>query len=74
MVDSMHITRAIAMSLVRKINIRNYNYVWRKHNQVIANMADNNEVLDKKAYYVSTMERIIETEKYSKLAVQQELF
>ena len=74
MVDSMHITRATAMSIARKINIRNYNYVWRKHNQVIANMAGNDEVLDKKAYYVSTMERIIETEKYSKLAVQQELF
>ena len=74
MVDSMHITRATALALTRKVNIRNYNYVWRKHNLLIANIAGNDEVLDKKAYYVSTMERIIETEKYSKLAVQQDLF
>lgn len=74
MVDSMHIMRATALALTRKVNIRNYNYVWRKHNLLIANIAGNDEVLDKKAYYVSTMERIIETEKYSKLAVQQDLF
>lgn len=48
MVDSMHITRATALALTRKVNIRNYNYVWRKHNLLIANIAGNDEVLDKR--------------------------
>lgn len=74
MVDSMHIKKTTAISLARKINIRNYDYIWRKHNQLLVSICDNDAILDKRAYYVSSMERIIDSEKYSKLAVQQELF
>ncbi len=74
MTESLKIQKSTALSLVRKINIRNYNYIWRKHNQLLAYIVDQNDIQNNRAYYVSSMERIIETEKYSELAEQQLLF
>lgn len=74
MTETLKIKKNTALSLVRKINIRNYNYIWRKHNQLLAHIASNDDIQNHSAYYVSSMERIIETEKFSEPTEQLLLF
>ncbi|MDE5962471.1 MAG: replication initiation protein, partial [Alistipes sp.] len=75
MLDTLKINKATAFSVVRKINIRNYEYIWRHHNQLLGYMIQNEEdILNNQAYYVKTIEQIIDKEKFSQLAIQQHLF
>lgn len=61
--------------LLRQVNLRNIDYVWKKHAMLTAYIASNQENIDnQQGYYVATMRRIIEQEKYSQPAIQQSLF
>mgnify|MGYP007069564258 CR=1 FL=1 len=60
MTESLKIQKSTALSLVRKINIRNYNYIWRKHNQLLAYIVDQNEAEHQRWLRV----RGTQTEKY----------
>ena len=75
MLDTLKINRATALAIIRKINIRNYEYIWKNHNQLLGYMGENqDDILCKQAYYVKTIEQIIDKEKFSQLAIQQQLF
>ncbi len=75
MIETLKINKATANSLIRKINIRNYAYIWKHHNRLLGYMAENSEeIMSNQAYYIRTMEQIIDKEKFSQLVVQQQLF
>lgn len=75
MLDTLKINRTTASSIIRRINIRNYEYIWKNHNQLLGYMGENqDDILCNQAYYVKTIEQIIDKEKFSQLAIQQQLF
>lgn len=75
MLDTLKVKKPSAQSIVRRITVRNYAYIWKKHNLLLAYMATNQEgILNNQAYYIRTMEQIIDREKFSHLAEQQSLF
>lgn len=75
MTISLKINKASALSVIRLINIRNFKYIWEKHNMLLAYMAAETEnIQDIRAYYIGAIQQIIQTEKYSQPALQQTLF
>lgn len=75
MIDHFKLPKGTVRGILRQINLRNINYIWRKHSMLIAHIITNKESIDDlQAYYIGTMQRIIETEKYSQPAAQQLLF
>lgn len=75
MTDRFKLPKATVQNILRQINPRNMAYIWRKHSQIIAYMVTNIESIeDIKAYYVGTIQHIIDTEKYERPAFQQLLF
>jgi len=75
MLDTLKINKATALSIIRKINIRNYEYIWKNHNKLLGYMgANQDDILCNQAYYVKTIEQIIDKEKFSQPIIQQQLF
>lgn len=67
--------KSTIQQLLRQINLRNIDYIWQKHSSLTAYIAANQENIgNQQGYYVRTMQRIIEQERYSQSATQQTLF
>lgn len=75
MTETLRIKEGTAKSFIQQITIRNINYVWRKHNSILTHMVTQSEsIKNRMSYYIGTMQRIIDTEKYGQPVVQQNLF
>ena len=74
MTESLNIKKSAAQTISRQINSRNVEYIWKKHNMLLSYMAEDDSIQDIKAYYIRSMQQIIQTEKYSQPAQQQSLF
>ena len=74
MTQSLNIKKSAAQTISRQINSRNVEYIWKKHNMLLSYMAEDDSIQDIKAYYIRSMQQIIQTEKYSQPAQQQSLF
>ena len=73
--ERLRLPKNVIQNILRQINLRNIDYIWRKHSLLIAYMIEKSETIDDmQAYYVGAMQNIIQSEKYTGQSLQQELF
>lgn len=75
MENRFRIPKGKCQQLLRQINLRNIDYIWKKHTKLTAYIVENQENIENtQGYYVASMQRIIELERYSQPATQLSLF
>lgn len=75
MTETLKIKAKVARSAINRITTQNIEYIWKKHNMLLAHISINRDKIeDLQAYYLGAIQRILDSELYNQPAKQQKLF